>query len=179
MTQKNIKKILEKLKPLAFLLVPFLGIVSILSVLVIMSNSDLMYKLVNENDSYISSQNNTIPLTIVKSNNDTVEISVEVADTPASREIGLMDRTYLALNKGMLFVFDTEEIRSFWMKNTYIPLDIIFLNQDKKIIKIHKNTTPLNTTLRYSSDLPAKYCIEVNGGWTDLNNIEVGNQVFF
>lgn len=65
----------------------------------------------------------------------------------------------------MLFVFDDEQMRSFWMKNTYIPLDMMFLNASGTIVSIHAGAKPMDES-PISSDYPAKYVIEVNSGWT-------------
>lgn len=108
-----------------------------------------------------------------------VTINAEVADTPEERQKGLMNREFLRFNNGMIFIFPTSEVRQFWMKDTLIPLDIIFIREDKVITKIHKNTTPNNTDIRYSSESPAKYVIEVNGGWTEINNVREGDKVTF
>ena len=77
-------------------------------------------------------------------------------------------------NQGMLFIFDNEEMQAFYMKNTLIPLDIIFVNSRKKIVKIYKNAKPLDET-----DLPSIkkciYVVEVNGGFTDKYQIKEGD----
>ena len=70
------------------------------------------------------------------------EYDIELADTPYERQTGLMYRTEMNSNNGMLFVFEDSAIRSFYMKNTLISLDLIFLNESLEIISIYKNTTP-------------------------------------
>ncbi|MFQ3275512.1 MAG: uncharacterized membrane protein (UPF0127 family) [Candidatus Nanohaloarchaea archaeon] len=111
------------------------------------------------------------------------EISFETAVTPEEKQVGLMNRTSLRDNHGMIFVYDDAEVRAFWMKNTLIPLDIIFLDSEKRIINIEKAypepNTPDSELKRYRSDGPAQYVIEVNQNFTDRNNIEESDRVEF
>jgi uncharacterized membrane protein (UPF0127 family) len=94
-------------------------------------------------------------------NGDTLAmIDIEVADNDQLRARGLMYRRTLPENAGMLFIQSMEEMQSFWMKNTYIPLDILFVNRDKEIVTIHANTTPLKEW-NYASTKPAIYVVEV------------------
>jgi len=101
-------------------------------------------------------------------------LNVAVADTDEERSKGLMDITYLPENQGMLFVFPDNYAPTMWMKNTYIPLDMIFLSEDFKVLKIFANTTPIQTSETYSSDSPAKFVLEVNGGVAQKFGIEEG-----
>lgn len=96
--------------------------------------------------------------------NRTTAISVEVADTPEEWSSGLMNRTWLDPQSGMLFVFPDEQQRSFWMKNTYIPLDIVFFDREGRVVNIHQNTTPLDTSITYDSLYPARFALELNAG---------------
>jgi uncharacterized membrane protein (UPF0127 family) len=103
-------------------------------------------------------------------------IDAEIAETDEKRHVGLMYRESMAENQGMLFIFDKEELQGFYMKNTLIPLDIIFVDSKKKIVKIHKNTKPLD-----ESDLPSVkptlYVVEVNAGFTDKYKIKEGDLI--
>lgn len=103
---------------------------------------------------------------------DTVE--AEVARTADERAQGLMYRESLARGKGMLFVFPDSQIRSFWMKNTFIPLDIAFLDAEFRIVDI-KAMEPENTT-SLPSALPAMFALEVPLGWFEEMGISVGAQ---
>ena len=103
-------------------------------------------------------------------------IDIELAETDPKRELGLMYRDKLAENQGMLFIFDDEATRSFWMKNTVLPLDMIFVNARDEIVTIHKNTTPYSEQ-SYVSTKPAKYVVEVNAGYTDRHTITVGDRI--
>ena len=105
-------------------------------------------------------------------------IDIEVADNNQLRARGLMYRRLLPENAGMLFIQDMEEMQSFWMKNTYIPLDILFVNRDKEIVTIHANTTPLKEW-NYASTEPALYVVEVNAGFSNRHNIGVGDRIEF
>jgi uncharacterized protein len=104
----------------------------------------------------------------------TVDIPVEIADTPAQQEYGLMGRTALAADSGMLFVFDQDQPLSFWMKDTLIPLSIAFINSEGIIVDI-QDMQPLDET-PHASAAPATYALEVNQGFFAANGIQVGDQ---
>jgi len=111
-------------------------------------------------------------------------VSVEIADTTAKRSKGLMYREYLDQDKGMLFVFPQEAPHSFWMANTKIPLDIIWISAGKEIVYINESTPPctdvqLMRCPNYIPGSPAKYVLEVNAGWTVQNNVKVGDSADF
>lgn len=109
------------------------------------------------------------------------ELQLEVADTPEERSKGLMKRRNLEKNTGMLFIFPGEKERGFWMKDTYIPLDIIFIASNGTIVRIHEADPELNTPEEelkvYSSEKPAKYVIEVEQNFSERYGIEVGDTV--
>jgi uncharacterized membrane protein (UPF0127 family) len=107
-------------------------------------------------------------------NNTAVIVQVEVADTDSEQEYGLMNRTSMAPYHGMLFVFNDEETRSFWMKDTLISLDMVFLDSSGLIVDINKNATPLSEIV-FTAKSPSKYVVEVNGGFCDLHGIRVGD----
>ena len=91
-------------------------------------------------------------------------IRIEIAENDAERTQGLMWRRYMSEDTGMLFIFDKQEMLSFWMKNTYIPLDIIFADKTGKILSIYKDAAPLNEAT-IPSGKPCKFVVEVNGGF--------------
>lgn len=105
---------------------------------------------------------------------------VETATTVSEQTQGLMHRTELPENKGMLFIYPDSQIRSFWMKNTLIPLDIIFIDQNKQIINIH-TATPCETEpcQTYKSKSPAQFVLEINAGLTSKLNFSEGTTVDF
>jgi hypothetical protein len=80
--------------------------------------------------------------------------------------------------QGMLFIFPQQRYQSFWMLNTMFSLDILFINNDKEIVTIHKNTTPLSEE-SYPSSEPAIYVVEVNAGFCDKHGINLGDKVFW
>jgi len=104
---------------------------------------------------------------------------VEIADTAKEREIGLMNREHLAKNSGMLFVFEKEDIYNFWMKNTLIPLDIIWIDGNNKIIFIKENAEPckIEQCETFEPKQKAKYVLEINGGLADELGIEIGDEI--
>ncbi|MFB6190661.1 MAG: DUF192 domain-containing protein [Candidatus Nanohaloarchaea archaeon] len=112
-----------------------------------------------------------------------VTLTLEVADSPEEWERGLMERQRLAENHGMLFVFPGERRRVFWMKNTYIPLDIIFIDAHGQVINVEQATpepgVPEDELTLYRSDAPAKYVVEVNQGFAEKNGIGPGSQFSF
>ncbi len=115
-------------------------------------------------------------VTLYPENSEPIKIRAEIADSPEEITTGLMFRQSLGKNEGMLFVFPGSAVRNFWMKNTIIPLDMIFIAENGTITKIQyavpcsSDPCPL-----YSSEKPAKYVLEVNGNFTAENGIEEGN----
>jgi len=112
------------------------------------------------------------------SNSSPLFLDIEVAENDAERMRGLMDRYNLPENAGMLFIFEKDEPRSFWMKNTFISLDIIYINSNKEIVSIQKYTQP-KTTSSIPSEKPAMYVLEVNAGFTDSHGIKPGDKIEF
>ena len=102
--------------------------------------------------------------------------NVELALNPAQQAKGLMDRTMLAENAGMLFVFGDEEMRSFWMKDTLIPLDMIFIAKDGTIRHIHHMARPQDTA-HITSNKPVSAVLEINGGFADKLGLSEGDKV--
>ena len=104
---------------------------------------------------------------------------IEIADTKEKREKGLSGRSLLAENTGMLFVFETSGLHSFWMKDTLIPLDMIWINADKEIVHIERNVTPDTYPKTFTSDIPALYVLEVEGGFSTEYGFTEGDGVQF
>lgn len=107
-----------------------------------------------------------------------VKINIEIADNDAERQMGLMNRSFMNNNQGMLFTFDVEEPQAFWMKNTIIPLDIIYVNSKKEIVSIARNTEPFSEK-SIPSGRPAIYVVEVNAGFCDQYAINPGFHIDF
>ena len=106
-----------------------------------------------------------------------VAVTAEIADTPALRERGLMGRDSLPENHGMLFVYADEQVRSFWMRNTPIALDIAFVDGNGSIINI--GTMEPNTDDSTLSSSPAMYALEMAAGWFENHGVEAGARVEF
>lgn len=115
-------------------------------------------------------------VTIYPQQGDPISVSVEIADTPEERSFGLMYRRGLPEFHGMLFIFPREEPLSFWMKNTPLPLDILFINTAYEIVSIAHNTTPFSEK-PLPSGRPAQLVLEVNGGFCQRHGIAVGDRV--
>jgi uncharacterized membrane protein (UPF0127 family) len=105
-------------------------------------------------------------------------IRVEIADTPAKRELGLQYRRELGDDQGMLFLFPAESVQTFWMKNTPISLDMIFIGRDRKIVGIVHRAVPYSTAT-LSVGVPSQFVLEIRGGLASAKGIEVGNSVRF
>ena len=114
---------------------------------------------------------------LARGNQQYANLILEVADTPQSLEKGLMFRTHLPPNTGMLFQFPSEGPRSFWMRNTLISLDMLFLKEDGSIITIHQNTQT-QSDQGYPSTEPAKYGIELPAGTVKTLGIRLGDRAF-
>ena len=103
-------------------------------------------------------------------------VTVELADTPEKRATGLMFRQSLDPNAGMLFVYTSDSTDAYFMKNTLISLDLIFISSDLKIEAIAKETIPFSENL-ITSDQPFRYVLEVRAGYTTAHNLTVGDSV--
>jgi len=116
------------------------------------------------------------------SQQEIARFTVEVAETPETRTHGLMERSALAPNAGMLFIFSDVAPRAFWMMNTLIPLDMLFSDADGRIINIQDSALPCEPPRRcptYNSTAPAKYVLEIAGGRAQALGIRAGDQLHF
>ena len=125
--------------------------------------------------SFYTFSNEKIDVSIYNKN---ITFNVEVAKTIEERRIGLMYRKKLLDNEGMLFIFPREKIIKLWMKNTYIPLDVIFISENKVIVDIKKNMEKLSETI-VKSKVKARFALEFNAGLINKLNIEIGDKVLF
>jgi uncharacterized membrane protein (UPF0127 family) len=116
-------------------------------------------------------------MTIDASGGEKVEVRVEIADDPLERERGLMNRTSLGEDRGMLFVFPKEQPLSFWMKDTKIPLSIAYIDSEGRITDILDMKPLDDEPPHYTSSEPVMYALEVNQGFFDERGVEVGDQV--
>ena len=113
-------------------------------------------------------------ITLVNQAKRTVQVKVELARTPGEWEKGLMFREHMPEKSGMLFVFLDDQIRTFWMKNTKIPLDMVFLDRDLRVVGIVTRAEPETLTPRYVK-VPSRYVLEVNAGFCEKYGISVGD----
>lgn len=113
-----------------------------------------------------------------KGKNDMTTIDIEIADSDYERTRGLMYRHSLPDNAGMLFIFDRADVRSFWMRNTYIPLDIVFIDEQKRVVAIATGTEPLSYA-PISSTKKTRYVVEVNAGFCKKHGISVGDRITY
>lgn len=104
------------------------------------------------------------------------DIAIEIADTEAKRNKGLMYRRSIPENTGMLFIFEKASMQTFWMRNTYVSLDIIFLNEAMEIVTIRSNTVPFSE-VSVNSSRPAQYVLEMVSGYCAANGIKVGDKI--
>ena len=125
--------------------------------------------------SFYTFSNEKIDVSIYNKN---ITFNVEVAKTIEERRIGLMYRKKLLNNEGMLFIFPREKIIQLWMKNTYIPLDVVFISENKVIVDIKKNMEKLSETI-VKSKVKSRYALEFNAGLINKLDIEIGDKVLF
>jgi uncharacterized membrane protein (UPF0127 family) len=106
---------------------------------------------------------------------------IEIAADDASRERGLMFRDSMPADHGMLFVFDRADVQTFWMKNTYIPLDILYFDKNYKFVSVSARTPPCHSMLNdcptYPSGGPAQYVLELNAGTADKLGVKPGDEL--
>lgn len=102
-------------------------------------------------------------------------IEVEIADTPEQRAKGLSGRESLAENRGLLFIYDQPGLYGIWMKEMKFPIDIIWIDSNKKIISISKNIGPESFPEIFEPAAPAQYILEINAGFVDENRIKIGD----
>jgi uncharacterized membrane protein (UPF0127 family) len=130
----------------------------------------------NESDSEASQKEDDSFVEITTREQRTFRIDVELAITENERTVGLMHRKHLPKNTGMLFVMERVANHNFWMQNTLIPLDMLFINEEGRIVGIIESATPGTTTLR-GVGRPSRYVLELNGGFTQDHGILPGDTV--
>jgi uncharacterized membrane protein (UPF0127 family) len=120
----------------------------------------------------------TMPKVYLSTPQGEIAVAVEVVATPAKIERGLMFREHLPPDHGMLFLMGEERIWAFWMRNTLIPLDMLFIAKDMTVAGIVENAEPRTETLR-EVDKPSLYVLEVNGGYCASHKVTAGSKVRF
>ena len=106
-------------------------------------------------------------------------VKVEIARSDPERERGLMYRQKLEPGRGMIFLFEQPQRLKFWMKNTYIPLDMIFIGADKRVVYVEENAEPLTLQTRGPDEEDSQFVLEVPGGWARAHGVERGVNVKF
>lgn len=119
-------------------------------------------------------------LTIFAVDKDSIKakLDIEIADSDYETQTGLMYRSSMEENQGMLFVFPTTAMHSFYMKNTEFSLDILFIDENQKIATIEANAKPYDET-GISSQVPVKYVLEIDAGLTNKWGLKVGDNIEF
>ncbi len=107
------------------------------------------------------------------------ELKVELAESQGQRGQGLGDRKSLPQDQGMLFIFDKPDVYPFWMRDMQFTLDIIWIDENYKIVDIAKNVDPKTYPQSFLPKTPALYVLETNAGWTEKNKLTVGSQTIF
>ncbi len=119
-----------------------------------------------------------VPTVVFVTDKGEVPVVVDVAKTPTQREQGLMWVEHMADNRGMVFLMGPERLLTFWMKNTYIPLDMIFVNAKMEVVGVVAKAEPHTLDPR-RVNAPSSYVVEVNGGWAERNGVKQGTKVRF
>ena len=107
-----------------------------------------------------------------------MQVDVEIAKHPEHRQRGLMYRRELSEKEGMLFLFDRRKLLTFWMKNTCLPLDMIFIDHDGVVVGISENVPTMNQRT-YHVGCPSQNVLEVNAGWSRRHGVKPGDKVRF
>jgi uncharacterized membrane protein (UPF0127 family) len=137
------------------------------------NNKDEQYKKLSEEIEFVTEE-----ITIVKKDGTRHNFIAEIADDDAKRNLGLMFRKEMANDRAMLFLFDKESIIHMWMKNTYIPLDMLFIDADGKVMHIKENAQP-HSTDTISSIYKVKAVLELNAKTVENLSINPGDIVLY
>lgn len=133
-----------------------------------------------DEDSEVADEVTQLPprVSIFTRENGTATVGVELARTQQEQLTGLMNRDELGEFQGLLFLFSSSAVRNFTMESTFIPLDIIFIDSDFRVIGIVENTIP-DTPGPFGISSPSMYALEVNAGFSDRRGIQIGDAVAF
>lgn len=115
---------------------------------------------------------------VIKTEVREITLSIELADTEEERNVGLMNRDHLAATSGMLFDFKRNAPVAMWMKNTRIPLDMIFVNHLGEVIYIHENAKPFDLTV-IQPPMPVYAVLEVNAGFVRKQEVQIGDRLVY
>lgn len=178
MANRKGKSVKKKNKP-----IQLIAIILILGLVLYLAFGDLLVNTENKSDGNVMRSYTAIDfkkngeLTFTNDSDEYIsKIDIEIAEDDNSRTKGMMYRDKMEFDQGMFFLFPTESTQSFWMRNTMISLDIIFVNAKNEIVTIHKNAIPFDEG-HYRSTKPAKFVVEVNAEYTDSLNIKEGDKI--
>lgn len=118
-------------------------------------------------------QNKVLDKAVIRINN--TELDVEIADTALKRKKGLSGRESILDNSGMLFIFNKSGLHAFWMINMKFPIDIIWIDEDLKVVGVEENIPPKSFPKIFRPNQPSQYVVEMNAGWVDKHNIKQGD----
>lgn len=151
-------------------------LLSVLTVLLVSCKSETKQALKTETVSFTKEGK----LSILTTGTDSLKakFDIEIAETDYETETGLMYRQSMEESQGMLFIFPNVSARSFYMKNTEFPLDIIYIDEAMKIVSYQKNAKPYDES-SLPSNVPAKYVLEINAGLSDKLGLQVGDSIAF
>jgi uncharacterized membrane protein (UPF0127 family) len=149
-------------------------IIAIIAVILILVLPDNVSKPMNGFAQYAFKKEGTA-LFLDKSERIIAFFDIEIAETPDEMKTGLMYRDSLSLKQAMLFIYDKPDILSFWMKNTYLPLDMVFIGADSSIVSIGEKTTPFSEQSIVSKG-PAQFVLEINAGLASAYGLKIGDK---
>ncbi|WP_418500510.1 DUF192 domain-containing protein [Flagellimonas sp.] len=151
-------------------------LLSVLTLLLVSCKSETKQALKTETVSFTKEGK----LSILTTGTDSLKakFDIEIAETDYETETGLMYRQSMEESQGMLFIFPNVSARSFYMKNTEFPLDIIYIDEAMKIVSYQKNAKPYDES-SLPSNVPAKYVLEINAGLSDKLGLQVGDSIAF
>lgn len=147
---------------------------AVVTVVLVATIGIVAWRVWSERKAVVQSQDSFQLLSIKQAN-----LRVELAKTPEQHRQGLCCRDSLPVGQGMLFIYDTPGDYRFWMKDTRIPLDIIWINQQKSIVHIEPNVQPASFPQTFGADGPAMYVLEANAGFAKTYGLQLGDKVRF
>lgn len=142
---------------------------------------DISFERPNTKKEELTEENTVNSLEILNSEGQKIYVELEIADTVELRKQGLSGRKELGDYQGMLFIFDSEGDYSFWMKDMFLSLDLIYIDETSYIVEIFEDIQPCieEECVSFMPTVPFKYVLEVNGGFAKLNRVNIGNAVLF
>jgi len=134
---------------------------------------------ISPNQAEVEQEKTTYKIWVKNSKGEQFAVDTELAVTQSEKNKGLSSRQSLGTNSGMLFVYENDSLGGFWMKDTVVPLDMIFTNEKGEILYIEQNAQPCDRApcKVYNPSIPYRYVLEVNGFWTRDRGVKVGDKI--